>query len=682
MSILSGNRRLSAARSRVRCGLDTLESRLLLSASVFDYPSPAAGALGGSHITADAAGNLYTMSFGGGIVKLDPSTGTQTFIDLPNETGGPLDYADLVYGPDGNLWITESFDNFSATTPAESTFADVLKVSTSGTVLATYSIGSQFGFPYSPKVGADGRIYMVDLKSLEVDANNVPTYTSSILAMTTTGSVTDYGVSVTDAYPVDLAASSDGSVYVAITGTTIAPIVGDAYESESRLGVLTGGQVHIVSLADPALVVNPHDTFRSVAIAPDGAVWLPMYTIGDNGPTVDTGVNQIVKVTLDSGLNPTFTSYSIPGEDPHAVLEPGSIVAASDGSIYVPEFTGSYIDRVNTATNSVDRIALSGDANLATSPIQVGGTIYFVQAANNDFAKIDLPVIGSGLAFAGLSGQSFSGAVASLNTTLSAGAVGGLSATIDWGDSTTSTGTLVNNGNGTVTINGAHTYAAAGDYVTNVVVTGSGIDAVRVTGDATIVPGATFSAAGMPVPAHQEDKTFTAAVATFIGPAATYTASINWGNGVTTTGSVILVSGVYQVVGSINYAVQGNYNITVSISGGSNAAVVHTSVAISDTPLVVTAAAPVVLLGRIAIGITAYFTDDTDSAARNYNASINWGDNSSSSGVVVSLGSGQYTVLGLHVYRRGGNYSLTTTITTIHGEDTGATASGTIVLHV
>lgn len=679
MSILDRPRCIRRRKSRLEARLDVLESRLLMSASVVEYPVPSAGVVSGTHITADAQGNLYSMSVGGGILKLNPTTGEQTLIGLPSETAPDFVMADVTFGPDGNLWVTESFYNPASTGTTDIYLGDVLKVSTSGTVLATYNVGTVQ--PLSPTVGADGRIYMTAFVGLTVDDNNVPAYDTEVLAMNTNGTFVAFQMPTSDAYATDIAAAADGTIYVALTGTYVSPNVGTPYASEARLAVIRDGTLSLVSLAGGA--ANPHGQLLDVAVAPDGAVWLPLYTLGSDGLGTDTGVNQIVKVTLDGALTPTFTAYAIPGEAPDAFLYNGSIVAATDGSVYVAEFQGQYIDRVNTATDTVDRIALPSGFAGPGSPVQAGNAVYFSESFTGNFARIDLPVVGQGDSVAALTGQEITTTVAVLSTTLGAADIANLSAVIAWGDSTTSVGRLVDNGNGTVSVVGTHTYAADGDYATDVVVTGAGIDAVRVSGDATVVAGVTFAASGLTLAAHGENASFSALVASFIGPADTYTVTINWGNGVTSAGQVVLVSGVYQVIGTNSYATQGNYNITVTITGTANSATVNSSVQITDTPLVVTGAAPLVLLGRIAIGTTAYFTDDTDSRLNNYNASINWGDGKSSSGVVLPTGTaGQYMVIGVHMYSRRGAYTLTTTVVTVRGEDLGATASGSVVLRV
>jgi hypothetical protein len=574
------NKSTKVAKSAKRL-LEGLESRLLMSVSVVEYAPTGAGFLTNSHIAEDSAGFLYTAASGGGLIKLDPISGTTTFIDIPHQTAHPggliLNSADLTIDSAGNFWMTESFFDPNAVNPEDFFTGEVLKVSPSGTLLATFNLGASHAFSFSPTFGADGKLYFASFGIGAPTVDGDSTFTNAIIELNTGGGFTVHPITRTDANVTDLKIASNGDVIVTLTGHSFEPPVGDPYQTDSSLAVLRSGTVTNVALDGAA---NPKNILGSLSIADDGSIWLPL---AYSGNAFSGGGNQIVQATLSPALVPTYTSYSIPGVAADDPIFAVGVLAASDGNVYVTESNGTHIDIVEGGV--VSRVEIASGNTAWTVPQQFGDSIYFASLSGNNFARIDLP------------------------------------------------------------------------------------------------PDVGFSAAGVPVPDHVENSSFSALVATFVGPVDTYTATIDWGNGVITNGTVALVSGVYTVIGSINYATQGTKNISVHIVGGSNDVTVNTSVAITDIPLVVTAQAPI-LLGRIAIGTTAFFTDDPDSTASRFNATINWGDGSTSAGVIVPLGGGQYTVLSLHVYRRSGNYTLKTTITTISGEDAGATASASVVIHV
>src|SRR5205814_1041098 len=139
---------------------------------------------------------------------------------------------------------------------------------------------------------------------------------------------------------------------------------------------------------------------------------------------------------------------------------------------------------------------------------------------------------------------------------------GALSATIDWGDSTTSSGVVVSLGNGQFAVVGSHTYAEDGENEmelvdvlpitvkifriggTTVTVIGGGTtvnvtDTANVTEEEEILSaqgGLTFNVL--------EFQTLSNVVVAVLTPgpnesASEFTATIDWGDGTTSTGTVV-----------------------------------------------------------------------------------------------------------------------------------------------
>lgn len=148
------------------------------------------------------------------------------------------------------------------------------------------------------------------------------------------------------------------------------------------------------------------------------------------------------------------------------------------------------------------------------------------------------------------------------------------SAAINWGDGTAPTsGTitydLVNN---IFTVSGNHTYTSEGSFPVHVLINHGNNPLATASGTAT-VKDAPLAAIGTPValkagsPAMVQVAHFTDADPTSM--AGDYTATIAWGNGQVTQGTVSSSGGgVYVVTGSNIYATPGTYAVNVQITDG------------------------------------------------------------------------------------------------------------------
>jgi hypothetical protein len=160
-------------------------------------------------------------------------------------------------------------------------------------------------------------------------------------------------------------------------------------------------------------------------------------------------------------------------------------------------------------------------------------------------------------------------------------------ATIAWGDGDTTTGMVSQlGGSGNpYQVTGSHTYATKGTYPTTITVTDSAlplINTAMATGSASVtVPP--ISAAGVTIGNQKSGKAFTVGVATFTdaNPGALvgdFTASIQWGDGGTSSGTITqpgLPGTVFDVAGTHTYAASGSFTVAVTVSDGegSNATV-------------------------------------------------------------------------------------------------------------
>ena len=160
--------------------------------------------------------------------------------------------------------------------------------------------------------------------------------------------------------------------------------------------------------------------------------------------------------------------------------------------------------------------------------------------------------------------------VASITDGNHADLASGFTATIDWGDGTTSTGTIVGS-NGSYSVEGAHSYAEEGNYtLTSTIVRASDNTTITATGDVAVNEHDVLAGQGTTLTVASGQPLTNATVATFTdsdttAPASDFTATIDWGDGTATTGTIAGSNGSFAVSGSHTYATTGQDTITVTM---------------------------------------------------------------------------------------------------------------------
>jgi hypothetical protein len=269
------------------------------------------------------------------------------------------------------------------------------------------------------------------------------------------------------------------------------------------------------------------------------------------------------------------------------------------------------------------------------------------------------PVVTSD-AFSAIEGQSFTGRVAHFT-----GGVGPIfTATIDWGDTTSSAGTVVG-----TDVNGTHTYAEEGINSVTVHVIDPGSSTVASTLAETVADATLTNCDCVPPTiAANEGAAFSGVVGSFSdndpGRAASdYTANIAWGDGTTSSGTIVALESGFNVTGSHTYDEHGSYSgaIAIADTGGATTGDRFTATIAEVSPLVVTGKNITATAGVSFTTQVATFLDPgTKEATSEYNVSINWGDGTATD-LTGTVGDppGVLTVSGTHTYAAVGTYTIT-----------------------
>ena len=287
-------------------------------------------------------------------------------------------------------------------------------------------------------------------------------------------------------------------------------------------------------------------------------------------------------------------------------------------------------------------------------------------------------------------------------------------ATINWGDGSTSTGTVSCERDassdhvptGVFDVNGTHRYADSGSYdVTLSVVDNS--ESGESSGAGVKTDAATISDAALDtVTDNSDDGSYSAAegkglavsvvfadsrgFGTDVTRDASITGTINWGDGTVQTVTPVASTAScectdpFAISGSHVYdAAAANYHITVTAADdGGQTAVARFSARISDGTL--TADANKSLSGVATTALTnvvGSFVDGAgaQAAVADFAATIDWGDGSATStGTLSQTASGAFSVSGTHTYASAGSKSITATVTDEEGSTVTLHATATI----
>jgi hypothetical protein len=266
-------------------------------------------------------------------------------------------------------------------------------------------------------------------------------------------------------------------------------------------------------------------------------------------------------------------------------------------------------------------------------------------------------------------------------------ALGDYTATIAWGDGSSSAGMITVGNGGTFIVSGSHTYVADGSYTASLTINHDSAAPVTVTDSVNVSDPPVVANSVAPLSATQNAAaSFT--LATFTDPGGAealnnYSASVSWGDGTASAGTITFANGVFTVAASHTYLSSGTFPISVVITHGA-----APSASVSDSVVVAPAGPGIVLTpagtlsaveGASAALTLATFTDAAPLPVTSYLVTINWGDGTTSTGTVQpGANVGSYVVTGNHKFVDEGSYQVTVSVS----RGTGPAASVTDAANV
>ena len=455
----------------------------------------------------------------------------------------------------------------------------------------------------------------------------------------TDGPLSAMGTSISEAQGVD-----SGSVVVA-TFTAADP---------NATAADFGATIDWGDGSDPSL-------FNTITQSGDTFSVIGDYTYLDQG-------TYTVAVTITDGGGATATATSTATVGPGPINATPVTINATEGidsgGVPVATFTGDanaatidWGDGSTPTTGTVANGVVTGDHTYAeagsyTVNVTLTDVNGYTTTAASTANVADAPLTAGDVSLTGFTeGQSFSGTVASFSDANPNAGAADFTASIDWGDGEVTDGT-VSGGDGAFTVSSDKTYYATGSFPVVVTVTDTDGTSVIVSGTATVADAAlTGSAANLDYPTAY-DLLNGVTVAQFNDPytggqASDYSATIDWGDGTTTTGVVRGSDGSYSVTGSHTYVTPMIYTVTVTVSDAGGGATFYGTADVLPQPT----------YGLVNFSATPYTVSASD-----FTASVDWGDQTAPTPGYVSGGPSEFHISAPHPYAEEGTYTVMVTL--------------------
>ena len=414
-------------------------------------------------------------------------------------------------------------------------------------------------------------------------------------------------------------------------------------------------------IVSPSFVANLPNVGYAISFDKLGDVW-----VGDTNTILEYSPAGVLLQTINNtNFSTVFAAVFNPAGDTFYAGDIGH------GNVYTYDLTGTLLGTFN-AGNAVTGLSVAG-ASLPNQPPTVTTSL---TGGGQSGAAITVPPGTAVTDSATLTGANAASAGGTVSYNIYSDAA--CSAFVQTAGTKTVTLGVVPNSD-PVTMNGPNGMVFYWQAVYSGDSTTHNSPSMSVCGSETVTifnPEQPIAASGTNVSAT-EGALFTGQVASFTDPSATatageYTASINWGDGHTSTGIVSgPPSGPFTVTGSNTYAEDGADTVMVTITdidNATNGAITTSSATVSDAALLASCAV-VSTSSQSFSGLTATFTDAASpfGTLSDFTATINWGDGTTSAGTVTGPDGGPYSVGGSHSYASTGPFTITTTINDVGG---------------
>ncbi|MGH7138759.1 MAG: TIGR03118 family protein, partial [Pirellulales bacterium] len=259
----------------------------------------------------------------------------------------------------------------------------------------------------------------------------------------------------------------------------------------------------------------------------------------------------------------------------------GELIVLNDLDDSVPAQLIAF--QVNATGNATVEVSGIGAASVISGIHGLLGSLQPATAAN--------PLAITGGAISATEGATFTGAVAAIASAISGAIPSDFTATINWGDGTSSAATLTPTANGGFLVDGSHVFHEEGAETIAVTVSDNASPSSTVSSTATVqVADAPLVPAAINIPVQQSltigDLQIAAVTDTGGGEAMdNYTATIDWGDGSTSPGVISVNGNTVSVLGSHTYAVAGRFDVDVTVNdAGGASTVVHSIVIVGSPP--------------------------------------------------------------------------------------------------
>lgn len=308
-------------------------------------------------------------------------------------------------------------------------------------------------------------------------------------------------------------------------------------------------------------------------------------------PTISPLVLTTIPTSLTEGAAATpqaLATFTDPNADLslsnyQATINWGDGTGASTATVTGPDANGVF-----TVLGSHTYAEESASMPLTVTVLRNGANAASLQTS---VQIADAPLSVSPLTLSATAGTAISGPMGSFADANAAAESGDFTAIINWGDGTSASGT-VSASSGAFIVGGSHAYsdAAPATAPITIIVHDDGGSSTTIDSQATVAQPSIIGA-GATLTATQGATLSGASVATFtrgdgLEPASGFSASIDWGDGQSSAGTVTESAGTYMVVGTHAYASSGSFTIdtTVTVNGTSTSIAGSASIAPAPTP--------------------------------------------------------------------------------------------------